>query len=98
MRKLYFTSSATDLNNPCGSTPECTLGNGGAGAICSTNCVCDASNDYTEDSSTCKKGNNFVYPVTTVSGHQEVPLTVRPSPFCLSVYLSFFACLDVDYV
>ena len=69
MKKFFFTFSATDLSNACGGNPECTLGNGGAGAICSTNCVCDASNSYTEDSSTCKKGNNWLCLSTTVRGH-----------------------------
>ena len=48
-----------DLGNTCSTTPECTAGNGGAGSICSTNCVCDSNNNYVSNGGTCKKGKLF---------------------------------------
>ena len=56
--------SATDLGNACSANEECTLGNGGAGATCSTNCVCDEASGYTESGSTCTKSKYGINPLS----------------------------------
>ena len=51
--------SATNLGQGCSTNEECTLGNGGAGGICSTNCVCDTASGYTQTGTTCTKSKFF---------------------------------------
>ena len=59
MLLFVYCIAATDLGNPCSADEPCTLGNGGTGSICSTNCVCDEANGYVKVAETCEKSTRF---------------------------------------
>ena len=95
--QLYFciVVTAIDLGNACSTNTECTAGNGGAGSICSKNCICDSNNKYVESGGTCKKGNLFrfnsvyLYRIITTSNDPNCPGSFK-------LFVNFFFVLATD--